>query len=136
MPSNFRGDFWPRRCYRSEPRQEPTRTQTPLGPSPFRGDLTQNGAHPWAYPAVDQNQDLVFGALTEVTAGGLSAPISWWDGANRQVAPRRPHGGGRILSTCTFLRLRGRAPTSTRGTGFVSSLSATIEVRVLDRTWT
>jgi hypothetical protein len=50
----------------------------------------------------------VFGALTEVTAGGSSAPISWWVGANRQVAPRRPHGGGRILFTCTFLRSGGR----------------------------
>jgi hypothetical protein len=47
-------------------------------------------------------------AAAEVTAGGPSAPISWWDGVNRQVAPGRPHGGGRILTTCTFLRLRGR----------------------------
>jgi hypothetical protein len=40
----------------------------------------------------------VFGALIEVTAGGSSAPISWWDGANRQqVAPRRPHGSSGIL---------------------------------------
>jgi hypothetical protein len=54
-------------------------------------------------------RDLVFGALTEVTAGGSSAPISWWDGANRQAAPGRPHGGRYNLSTCTFLRLRGRA---------------------------
>jgi hypothetical protein len=51
----------------------------------------------------------VFGALTEVTVGGSSAPIGWWDGVNRQVAPGRPHGGGRILTTCTFLRLGGRA---------------------------
>ena len=66
----------------------------------------------------------MFGVLTEVTAGGSSAPIGWWDGANRQVAPGRPHGGGRILTTCTFLRLRGRGrrlvPTgafSTTGVG-------------------
>jgi hypothetical protein len=56
-----------------------------------------------------KTRDLVFEALTEVTAGGSSYPISWWDGANRQAAPGRPHGGGRILLTCTFLRLRGRA---------------------------
>ena len=28
------------------------------------------------------------GALTEVTAGGSGAPISWWDEANRQAAPQ------------------------------------------------
>jgi hypothetical protein len=48
----------------------------------------------------------VFGALIEVTAGRSSAPIGWWDGTNRQAAPRRPHGGDSIiLTTCTFLRL-------------------------------
>jgi hypothetical protein len=51
----------------------------------------------------------MFGALTEVTAAGSIAPISWWDGTNRQAAPGRPRGGGRILFTCTFLRLGGRA---------------------------
>jgi hypothetical protein len=46
----------PRRCCRSEPCQEPARTQAPLAPSPFRGDLAQNGAHPRAHPAVSKNQ--------------------------------------------------------------------------------
>jgi hypothetical protein len=91
----------------------------PLGPQPLPGGPDpERGAppDPRAHPAVDKNQgirDLVFGALTEVTAGGSSAPISWWDGANHQAAPGRPHGGGSILSTCTFLRLGGRARTAT-----------------------
>jgi hypothetical protein len=99
----------------------------PLLPQPFPGrpgleDLAQNGAHPRAHPAVDKNQGpRVRGAYRGVTAGGSSAPISWQDGANRQVAPRRPHGGGRILSTCTFLRLRGRA------TGFVPLKTARLD---------
>jgi hypothetical protein len=73
-PPALSGETWPR-------------TQLTPGPTP-----------PWT-----KIRDIVFGALTEVTAGGSSAPISWWDGANRQVVPRRPHGGGRILSTCTLL---------------------------------
>jgi hypothetical protein len=44
-----------RRCCRSEPRQEATRTQAPLAPSPSRGDLAQNGAQPRAHPAVNKN---------------------------------------------------------------------------------
>jgi hypothetical protein len=106
----LRGAPGPRRCCRSEPRQEPARTQTRLGPSPFRGDLAQNGAPPGP-PRREQKsaRDLVLGALTEVTAGGSSAPTSWWDGTNRQVAPRRPRGGGRILFTCTCLFAVGRS---------------------------
>jgi hypothetical protein len=56
----------------------------------------ERGPPPGPTPQSTKIRDLVFGALTEVTAGGSSAPISWWDGANRQVAPGRPHGGGRI----------------------------------------
>jgi hypothetical protein len=72
---------------------------SPLGPQPLPGRPgPERGAPP---PGASRrglkNQDLVFGALTEVgTAGGSSAPIGWWDRANRQVAPGRPHGGGRI----------------------------------------
>ena len=63
-----------------------------LGPQPlpgFRGDLAQNGAHPWAHPAVDKNQHLVFGALTEVTAGG------WIECPNQLVGWCQPPGGAR-----------------------------------------
>jgi hypothetical protein len=75
----------------------PTRTQASLDPSPFRGDLTLNGAHPRAHPAVSKNQDLVFGALAEVTAGGSSAPTSWWGGANRRFAENQRPGGRAAL---------------------------------------
>jgi hypothetical protein len=107
----FEATFCPPRAHSfARNRLEPKPPWLPA--APFRGDLALNGAHPRAHPrahpAVSKHQDLVFGALTEVTAGGSSAPITWWGGANRQAAPGRPHGGGRILLTCTFLRLGGR----------------------------
>jgi hypothetical protein len=45
----------------------------------------------------------VFGAVTEVSVGGMG-PIARW----RQECPTA-HGDGRILFTCAFLRLGGRA---------------------------
>jgi hypothetical protein len=55
----------------------------PCPPAPSRGgDLAQNGARPRAHPAVNKIRDLVFEALTEVTAGGSSA-------ANQLVGCRR-----------------------------------------------
>jgi hypothetical protein len=77
---------------------------SPLGPQPLPGRPgPERGAPPGPPRGRQKTRDLVFRALTEVTAGGSSAPISWWDGANRQAAPGRPHRGGRILSTAMHL---------------------------------
>jgi hypothetical protein len=88
----------------------------PLGPQPLPGRPGPERDAPPGPPRSGHKSgtscSCCFGALTEVTAGGSSAPIGWWDGANRQAAPRRPHGGGRILTTCTFLRLGGRGAGS------------------------
>jgi hypothetical protein len=83
-----------------------------MGPtSPFRRGLSQHGVHPRAHRHEQNSGISCSGRLPRClrvdrvpqSAGGMG-------GANRQAAPGRPHaGGGRILPTCTFSRLRGRA---------------------------
>jgi hypothetical protein len=76
----------PHRCCRSEPRQEPTRTQAPLAPSPFRGDLAQNGAHPRAHPAVNKNQE-------SRVRGAYRGDCGWIECPNQLVGWGQPPGG-------------------------------------------
>jgi hypothetical protein len=63
-------------------------------PAPSGETWPRTARTPGPTPRSTKIRDLVFEALTEVTAGGSSVPISWWDGDNRQAAPgsKAPRG--------------------------------------------
>jgi hypothetical protein len=74
----------------------------------FRGNLVRHGVHATWAPgptAVSENQ----GPPARSADRGDALRVDRVPQSSGGTAPRRPHGGGRILSTCTFSRLRGRA---------------------------
>ena len=105
----FRGRRW---CCRSEPRQEPARTQTPLVPSPFWGNPAQHGAHPRAHTAVNKNQGSRVRGAYRNDCGWIECPnrlVGWGQPPGGARKPKKAPRGRRILFACTFLRFRGRA---------------------------
>jgi hypothetical protein len=113
LPQTSFGRHTPPRCSRSKPARNRLEPKPTWPPAPSGETWPRTGRTPGSTPRSTEIRGLVSGRGAPyrgdcVTADGSSAPISWWDGDNRQAAPGRPHGGGRILLTCTFLRLRGR----------------------------
>jgi hypothetical protein len=84
----------------------------PCIPAPFGETWPRTGRtpHPWAHPAVNKNQGPRVRGAYRGDCGWIECPnqLVGWSQPPCGAAPRRPHGSGRILFTCTFLRLRGR----------------------------
>jgi hypothetical protein len=105
----------PRRCCRSETRQEPTRTQATLATSPFRGDLAQNGAHP--RPPGPPRREQKPGTSCSGRLPRYRGDCGWIECPNQLVGWDQPPGSAKkaprgavvfCSHACTFLRLGGR----------------------------